>query len=371
MRAPFFSGLALASMLLLTFGGLAPVASSQAQGPRTLTVLVGAGQDTNQVLAFLPSRVRIRAGDTVQWRIVSDEIHSVSFHPSLQPRDDGFPQAGGVPRDLLAVTVPAPEGSPWPYMLNPLMFFPTRGPGDPVETYDGTSFVSSGVLAKRFDALGVPNSAYSLTFNTPGVYPYLCLIHVGGMPGTIEVVDATASDVPDQATMDAQARAEAASGMARLARDRERGEILRSEPGPNGTTLWYVRAGWGFGGIHLFEFLPKDLTVRVGDAVTWGSHYFHSVTFNPAPPPPEWLAPERQSDGSTLLLINPGIRDPIKPAGAFNPREYFNSGDLGPFSPYGLSSSLTFDTPGTFEYFCAIHRDLGMVGSITVVAGEG
>jgi plastocyanin len=55
------------------------LAEPAAQSARELQVLVGAGQDTVGIDAYLPHTVRVRAGDTVTWRINSDEPHTVSF----------------------------------------------------------------------------------------------------------------------------------------------------------------------------------------------------------------------------------------------------------------------------------------------------
>jgi plastocyanin len=35
----------------------------------------------------------------------------------------------------------------------------------------------------------------------------------------------------------------------------------------------------------------------------------------------------------------------------------------------GVTFSFTFEEPGTFDYFCIPHEDLGMVGSVTVTGG--
>jgi plastocyanin len=57
------------------------------------------------------------------------------------------------------------------------------------------------------------------------------------------------------------------------------------------------------------------------------------------------------------------------PAGisaTYDPTKYFNSGPLGGGNPAGAEFSLTFDKPGTYPYFCAVHADLGMKGTIVV-----
>ena len=62
--------------------GSAPVKSAEAQqaqvAPHTVTVQAGAGQDTVELLAFLPEKVRIRVGDTVTWKFEGD-LHTVAF----------------------------------------------------------------------------------------------------------------------------------------------------------------------------------------------------------------------------------------------------------------------------------------------------
>lgn len=44
--------------------------------------------------------------------------------------------------------------------------------------------------------------------------------------------------------------------------------------------------------------------------------------------------------------------------------------DSGLIQPGGGSFSYTFDEPGTYEYYCIPHEDLGMVGSVTVTEEE-
>lgn len=118
---------------------------------------------------------------------------------------------------------------------------------------------------------------------------------------------------------------------------------------------------------QLLDFGPKNLTVKSGDPVIWGTAYFHTVTFNPKPPP-EFVVPKPQPQGPPLLLLNPDAVVTAKPAAVYDPTKYYNSGILGPFSPDGFSWALTFDTPGTYEYFCFVHREVGMKGTIVVQA---
>jgi len=57
-----------------------PVQAPQAAAPRELTLLVGSGEDTVSVNAFLPSKVTVRVGDTVIWKLNQpDEPHTTTF----------------------------------------------------------------------------------------------------------------------------------------------------------------------------------------------------------------------------------------------------------------------------------------------------
>jgi len=259
-------------------------------------------------------------------------------------------------------------------MLNPQVAFPTRHPGEPVETYSGTGYFNSGLLSKMPPEPGVPpNDTFSLTFDTPGTFPYLSLVAADRMIGTVEVVPADATDVPDQAAIDARASAESVALLGLVQAARGQGQALaRTEPGPGGASFSFVRAGnsefiSGDGRAQVIEFLPRDVTVKAGDTVVWGSTFFHTASFVPTTPLPEFVVPVPQDAGPPLLTINPQAANPAKPAPVFDSTRLFSSGVLGPFSPFGFSWALTFDRPGTFEYVCLVHAELGMKGTVTVV----
>lgn len=331
--------------------------AAQAHEGHGVTALAGAGRDTTVVNAFFPERITVRVGETVTWRQNSDEIHTVTF-------------TGGAP--LPGFEIPVPDGGPGELMINPQLAFPTRMPGAPVETYAGTTFVSSGILSPQPAAPDTPpNDTFSVTFTEPGIYEYYCAIHPE-MRGIVEVLAETA-EAPSQAEIDAQAEAEMAELLAHVEAAREQGEMVRSEPGPNGTTIWFVRAGavdFHTGDLRAqsFDFLPGNLTIQEGDTVVWMASSFHTVTFAPLPPGPEFIMPTPQEEGPPLLFVNPEVALPAKPDGIYNELEYFNSGLIGLQAPFGQAWALTFDTPGAYEYVCAVHREMGMVGTITVVA---
>ncbi len=352
----------LIALLALTGCSQATSAASSAgqnekaapQEARTLTAQVGAGQDTTTINAFLPFGLRVRAGDTVTWNLDADEIHTVTF-------------LGGQSEPMLVG--PVPGGSPEEMMLTFEAAFPTRLPDAPVETYDGTSYINSGIMSKAPAGPDAPpNDTFSLTFDKPGLYPYMCLVHPF-MLGVVEVEPVTSADVPSQADIDAQAKAEREPLLAQVEAVNAAGQTPRSEPGPAGSQLWFVDAGSNLIGDPrptTFEFQAKELTINAGDSVVWTSHEFHTITFNPAPPAPEFIIPVPQQDGPPFLTINSEVALPAKPNQIYDPAEYYNSGILSPGTPGGTTWSLTFDKPGTYKYFCAVHRELGMEGTIVV-----
>jgi plastocyanin len=345
--------------------------------PRTVTAQAGAGQDTVELLAFLPEKVRIRVGDTVTWKFEGD-LHTVAFTTGTKPASLVIPSSQAPPGEVIPRGfLPVPGGPEGVTMVNPLWVFPTRKADQPVEKYSGTGFVNSGIMSRTALFPGTPAiQTFSVTFDTPGTFQYLCLLHQEfGMRGTVEVVPATATDVPSQAEIDTRAQHELAALQTRLEQARGQGRQGRSEPGPNNTKLWRILAGNSLvdlndGRIQLSEFVPKDVTIQTGDTIIWESRFFHSVTFVPTPPPPDRFLPERQPDGTVQLIRNPVIFNPARPAGVFDPAQVFNSGTIGTFPGPGSTFALTFETPGIFKYFCGIHRDLGMEGTIIVQQRE-
>ena len=360
-------------------GGLEPVNIAEAQtaspAPRTVTVLVGGGQDTIVLDGFFPQNLRIRVGDTVTWKFNGDPTHrhtvTLVGGPFPGPKDAA---AGGEPGEVIPGRwIPVPGGAPGDLMRNPVFAAPTRRAGTPVETYDGAAYVNSGEMSTRPRLADMPkNETFSLTFTKPGTYRSFCLFHRPHMVGTIEVVPATATDVPDQAAIDARAKAEMDHLLAMIEKAKEQTKAARSQPGPNGSTLWFVRAGGHEldSGEHLglsFDFLPKNLTIKAGDTVIWEAVDAHTITLIPAPPAPPVFIVQAQADAYPLLIRNPKVFQPAKPAAVYEPAQHFNSGPIGQTTRGGTSWALTFDTPGVYEYICAFHHELGMKGAITVV----
>jgi plastocyanin len=363
--------LTFAIVLALAIAGSNGVPAATAQGTRNVTVLVGAGQDTLQALAFFPQALRIHQGDTVTWKRNGDELHTVSFTRGVDPGPTGVP----APSDpsgarIPAFGVPAPGGG---QQLNPQIAWPTRARGSAVERYTGTGFISSGLLVDEplAENTGV-NEVFPVAFPNAGLFSYICLIHPEVMRGTVEVVP-TATTTPDQAAIDAQANAEVAAMMRLLQAAKTQGEMPpRRDPAPNGSTTWYARAGGhdfvsGDTRAQVLDFQPKNLVIAAGDTVVWTARYFHTVSFVPSPEPPELFDEAVPGPtGAPIIPLDPMTVNPARPAPTYDPTQYYNSGLLGQFTTLGDAWSLTFTQPGTFEVLCLIHDEQGMKGTITV-----
>jgi plastocyanin len=350
---------------------MAPVAT--AQSGRTINVLVGAGEDQLQLLAYFPQNLRIHQGDTVNFKLNGDELHTVSFTSGFDPGPAGVSS----PLDPAGVRIPAfsvsSGGSP---ALNPQVAWPTRARGALVERYTGTGFISSGLFADEPLAPGTGlNETFQVQFPTAGTFSYICLVHPDRMRGSVEVVAASAS-VPDQTAVDTQASAEVAALTRVVNAAKAQGETpARRDSLANGSSNWYVRAGGQDNMSYdpraqVLDFQPKNITIGSGDTVTWSSRYFHTVSFVPAPPSPEFFT-EGAGGSPPAIMLDPVTVNAARPAATYDPTQYFNSGLLGQFGTIGDAWSLTFTQPGTFTYVCLIHDDVGMKGTITVQGGAG
>ena len=154
----------------LEAGASAVVTEPGPNGTTTYQVKIGAGYGTSAWMRFGPTDLTIHVGDTVEW--VQNDVeapHTVTFASGQTP-----------PEDIL----PEPQSSGPPKLVfNPEVLAPAGG-----NTYSGTSLFNSGLLQGTKSPAPGPRT-YSLVFDQPGTYQYVCTLHDGmGMKGTITVV---------------------------------------------------------------------------------------------------------------------------------------------------------------------------------------
>lgn len=114
---------------------------------------------------------------------------------------------------------------------------------------------------------------------------------------------------------------------------------------------WQVAVGeeWMHDAVQGMAFLPGTLWVNAGDTVVWTARAgeIHTVTF--------------LASGQPLTPFNPNDPTELFPQGGthYDGVSYFNSGVLTDETdsgfPAGTAYSLTFDTTGTFTYYCLVH----------------
>jgi plastocyanin len=357
---------ATAGMLILVIGlaagGIVPqaiAAPATQAGPTTWTVLLGGQaevvqQDQGpagawQFMRYYPGSITINVGDTIVWKLDSAEPHTVTFP---QPGENKAP-------DLII-----PEGGDSQRMLmNPLAVLP-QGEAE----YDGSALTGSGQMG------GGPDfpTEYKLTFTKPGTYDYYCAFH-SMMKGTVVVQEAGSAYPKTQAQIDADAAAQLAADTQAAKQAEPAAMQTSTRPGPNGTTIYEVNVGYGDGIMSYMRFSPADLTIHAGDTVEWTQKDVeapHTITFTSGGQEPELVLTEPQQSGPPKLILNPEV---LAPAGGttYSGQGYFNSGLIWGTEvpiPGPRTYSLTFDTPGTYNYICVLHDPLGMVGQVTVLA---
>ena len=328
-----------------------------------------------QALAFLPNEIWIHAGDSVIWTFNSDEIHTVSFLVVGQI----FP--------------PFPVGCP--------------GFSFGAASFDGSTCVTTVPSVK-----GNPN--FTVTFPTAGNYKIQCLVH-NTMNGQIHVLDPSVGLPHNQAFYDQEAANEErnllkdndhamskdAPGMSMshsanmvsvrvlAANGRLSGgsKKLAASSGANLPANAHVTVGIGEidstpGGVQtssLVRFVSGKIVVHVGDTVEWGSHdpeEPHTITFGPVPvgdPFPPSTTVTIDADGGLRATLNSpsdtvhsGFIEQALPDQFGMPVNSNPDNAIG--APFNATYfRVTFTGPGTYNYHCALHDNLGMVGQVVVL----
>jgi len=344
---------------------------------------VGAESDDlgSQGWAFLPNELWIHEGDSVTWTFASDEPHTVTF--------------------LLATTLR-------PTIANDAMFLAPSGssfPGSPPND------VNSGELCRNpANCPPAVGNTYTVKFPAPGNFKLVCLAHLY-MNGTIHVLGASAPLPHDQAFYDREAADQSDRLLSDIDHDAEhidhRRDDERGDPASHRVIAGIgqiTASGGGFETAEIVRFFPETITVHVGDTVEWTNPdpmTNHSITFGADPSKLRQPNPVVTSGSGVNAILDP---DGALHATASSPTDNVHSGALWPLpadravngpntgllatDPPDLSQfplpalvvvtgvvaadlnqryRVTFIHPGIFNYHCAYHDNLGMVGRVIVL----
>lgn len=349
-------------------GTATPTAPPPAPGPRAdgsnlwhvkvANMNMDAGID---IQSFLPKEITINAGDAIWFEFLPmGDFHTVTFL-SGQPVPPLF-----IPDMSMTATpaaTPVAMAGPPTLTFNPDVVWPTKG-----TSYDGTGYSNSGL-----DVLMQPGTYYVLTFTKPGTYDYTCIPHVAVMHGKVTVQEKDAALPYKQGDYDAMANdqggALSAAGKDETAKYANATSTARAD----GTTFWDATAGAGGTSMaRVQRILPGNLEVKVGDTVRWTNRAIgepHTVTFISGGTPPDVEIVQPQASGPPKVVFNNQV---VLPSGGpvYSGKGYFNSGLLGQRFSNFEAYELTFDTPGDYVYFCALHGDpkSGMMATLKVSA---
>ena len=277
-----------------------------------------------QVVAFLPNELWIHAGDSIEWNVNADEIHTITFLTNGQIRP---PFGVGCP----GVTV----GS---------------------AIFDGSTCVSTPPM--------VSGQSFTVTFPTVGNFKLVCLVHPD-MTGVVHVLDTTAHLPHNQAYYDRQAASHAAELLADLAHLQGH-HYAASATGVIVGAGKTLADGGGHNSISLMRFQRADLVIHAGATVEWDNDdpsMPHTITFGTEPqnPFPPSGNVSMDADGALHATISSTSDSVHSGFIAAAPQDEIGS----PQTPLGPTRfRITFTRPGVYPYICALHDDLGMKGRI-------
>jgi plastocyanin len=293
-----------------------------------------------QVLAFLPNEFWIHAGDSIRFTFSTNELHTVSFLKTGQTRPAGFSVVGINGKDFV---------------------------GCPGATPDGSSFDNSACVSSGPSTIG---QTYTVSFPTADNFKLVCLVHAR-MTGAIHVLPLSETLPHDQAYYDRQASREGRELLSDAygLQGHENGKRERGSAGEVTAGVSAILAnGGGSQTIAVMRFLGAPTVVRVGDTVEWtnpSAPVFHTLTFG--------TEPANDMPPSAGVTVDP---DGVRHATISSPTDSVNSGYIGapnqetvgqPQAPLDFTRfRVTFTAPGTFNYTCALHDDIGMVGTVIV-----
>lgn len=308
-----------------------------------------------QAMAFLPNELWIHAGESITWTSHTDESHTVTFLTPGQIRPRNTPPP------------PASAGCPG-----------TTASGSDYTGTDGTACVHSGSF--------VSPATYTVNFPTAGNYKLVCLIHAS-MTGVVHVLGMSETLPHNQAFYDDQAVDEGRDLLSDRDHDGhdwddDRGDWRSPRNAVTAGIGEVVATGGGTSYLAVMRFLKGTIKVHVGDTVEWTNldpAEPHTITFgtepaNPPGPNPPGPGVTVDTDGArhaTISSLGASVHSGFIAAA---PQERIGLAQAIPASPPPPAAGqtvtrfrVTFTVPGTFNYICALHDELGMKGKVVVV----
>jgi plastocyanin len=287
-----------------------------------------------QGLAFLPNELWVHVGDSITWTFATDEVHTVTFLTPGQVRPANQAGCPGVPGGI------TPDPSP----------------------FDNSACVNSGRQT---------SGSYTVSFPATGNFKLVCLVHAN-MTGAIHVLNLSDTLPHDQAFYDERARNQGSDLLSDGARLLVRGIAAAEEESGNAVSAGIgeiVATGGGSNTMSVMRFLRGTTVVRVGDTVEWTNLdpvTPHTITFGAEPDnvnPPS-MNVSVDTDGARAATIsskNDSVNSGFIQAA---PQDRTNL----PQAALGVTRfRVTFTRPGVFNYICALHDELGMVGKVIVL----
>jgi plastocyanin len=285
-------------------------------------------------IAFLPNELWIHEGDNITWTSGSGEIHTVSFLIAGQAYTNFMVGCPGF----------SPSGT----------------------SFDGSKCVSAPPLTT--------GQSFTVNFPKPGNYSLVCLVHPH-MTGVIHVLAASAILPHNQAFYDAQGADQRKSLLADTDTQRDMDDMLSAHVLANKNSVTagigeMNATGAGFQSLSVVRFLKGTIEIHKGDTIEWTNMdpaLPHTITFGvePAnPTPPSGNVPiTLDADGVLHATINSKGDNVHSGLILASPENQMGV----PQSPPGNTRfRITFTEAGTFNYICALHDELGMVGKVIV-----
>lgn len=303
-RRPYTIVVALVGLLIGLFG-TAPAQAAVTHNPNAVTwnVLVG-----NQSSDLAIQGMRFLPGEI--WIDQGDSIKFVANSAEIHTVSYGTPPLPPTSVENLIADAVTPVGGP--------VFDPTE------------PWTNSGILSTESTPEFPTKTSYALKFADRGTFTFYCLIHGAMMSITIHVQSPNAAYPHTQAYYDAQAASEGAAVLAD-------GYALWAATAAKATPT-HVYAGAADDTAMVMRFIPETDTVPIGTTVLF------DLSANQIPVPHTVTFTTLTQNGK---LVDSGV---LLPAFVGGPSTF----------------SVTFTQPGTWDYICEFHDDLGMEGSVTV-----